>query len=185
MHQPPMPRPRPGAIPVSHVLVAGVGNVFCRDDGFGPEVARRLAASDLLPPGVRAVDYGLRSLDLSSDLLDGCDALVLVATTPVGERPGDLVVVDLAADVLRDGDTGPHRMAPAAVLSTFRRLGDRLSSAYLVGCRPGVIDHGVGLSAPVERAVPETMAMVGALVRHPCMRDTRGALRRVTTSSDD
>ena len=185
MHQPPIPRRRRGATPVARVLVAGVGNVFCRDDGFGPEVARRLAASDVLPPGVRAVDYGIRGLHLSPDLLDGCDALVLVATAPVGERRGDLVVVDLAVDVLRDGEAEPLRADPAAALATFRRLGDRLPPACLVGCRPGVIDHGVGLSAPVERAVPETMAMVGALVRHPCLRDTRGALRRVTTTSDE
>jgi len=29
------------------MLVAGVGNIFLGDDGFGVEVARRLAAADL------------------------------------------------------------------------------------------------------------------------------------------
>ena len=57
----------------ARVLIAGVGNLFLGDDGFGPEVVRRLAQTTL-PPGVRATDYGIRGLHLAYDLLDGYDA---------------------------------------------------------------------------------------------------------------
>ena len=41
---------RPGGqVLTTRVLVAGIGNLFCGDDGFGPEVARRLTASAALP----------------------------------------------------------------------------------------------------------------------------------------
>jgi len=75
---------RPG---VSGVLVAGVGNVFLRDDGFGPAVARRLAEEVSGLPGwapeeVQVRDYGIRGLHLAYDLLDGVDALVLVDVLP-------------------------------------------------------------------------------------------------------
>ena len=62
----------------TRILVAGVGNIFLRDDGFGPEVARRLAgAGDPDLPGPLAVDYGIRGMHLAYDLLAGVDVLVL------------------------------------------------------------------------------------------------------------
>ena len=71
------------------VLVAGVGNIFLRDDGFGPEVARRLAAdAGRAAPGVLAVDYGIRGMHLAYDLLAGVDLLVLVDTVPPAESGG-------------------------------------------------------------------------------------------------
>lgn len=45
------------------VLVAGIGNIFHRDDGFGPEVARRLDADRT--DDVRVVDYGIRGMHLA------------------------------------------------------------------------------------------------------------------------
>ncbi len=74
------------------VLVAGIGNLFLGDDGFGPEVVRRLA-DGRPPPGVRVVDYGIRGMHLAYDLLDGYDALVLVDALPGGRRARASVVV--------------------------------------------------------------------------------------------
>lgn len=79
----------------TRVLVAGIGNLFLGDDGFGPEVVRRLARDGGMPPQVRVVDYGIRGMHLAYDLLDGYDALVLVDAYP-GRRP-------------RGGDGAPHR----------------------------------------------------------------------------
>ena len=55
------------------MLVAGIGNIFLGDDGFGPEVVRHLAApgESALPEGVRPVDYGVRGMHLVYDLLAG------------------------------------------------------------------------------------------------------------------
>ncbi|MCW2524427.1 MAG: hupD, partial [Frankiales bacterium] len=57
-----------------NVLVAGIGNIFFRDDGFGPAVTAALAAEAArrpLPDRVRVIDYGIRGLHLSYDLLGG------------------------------------------------------------------------------------------------------------------
>ena len=54
------------------VLVAGIGNIFLGDDGFGVEVVRR----QLLRPqrdAVRIVDFGIRGFDLSYAIQDGYD----------------------------------------------------------------------------------------------------------------
>ena len=75
-------------------LVAGIGNLFLTDDGFGSEVARRLAAA---PPSgdVKVVDYGIRGMHLAYDLLDGYDALVVVDAVPGDGAPGDLSVLEV------------------------------------------------------------------------------------------
>ena len=51
------------------ILIAGIGNVFLGDDGFGVEVVKRLAEREL-PEGVEVVDFGIRGLDLAY-ALDG------------------------------------------------------------------------------------------------------------------
>lgn len=45
--------------------------------GFGVEVAQRLTRRQLLPD-VEVVDFGIRGIDLTYALLDGCRAAVLV-----------------------------------------------------------------------------------------------------------
>ena len=134
------------------VLVAGVGNLFLGDDGFGPEVARRLAGRSL-PAGVRVVDYGIRGMHLAYDLLDGYDELVILDAAPRGGRPGDVVVLEVGEGDFGTGDFDGHGMEPTAVLSSLGSLGGRLPRTYVVGCEPADIDEGIGLSPSVAAAV--------------------------------
>jgi hydrogenase maturation protease len=70
-------------------LVAGIGNIFLSDDGFGVEVARRLATARL-PAGVTVADYGIRGMHLAYDLASGFDAAILVDATSRGGAPGTI-----------------------------------------------------------------------------------------------
>lgn len=142
------------------VLVAGVGNLFLSDDGFGPEVIRRLGG---LPSYVRAVDYGIRGMHLAYDLLDGYDALIVVDAVP-GTPPGSVTVLEVGADDLGDGTFDAHGMDPVAVLASLDRLGGTLPRTFVVGCRTATVAEGIGLSAPVAAAIPEAVAAVHALV---------------------
>ena len=63
------------------ILIACIGNIFLGDDGFGTEVARRLAGRPL-PPGVILKDFGIRGLDL-----DLCAARSVRAGHPGGRMP--------------------------------------------------------------------------------------------------
>jgi hydrogenase maturation protease len=153
----------------ARVLIAGVGNLFLGDDGFGPEVVRRLAQASL-PPGVRAVDYGIRGLHLAYDLLDGYDALVLVDAVPAKEPVGTVSV--LKASDFGAGDFDPHGMNPVAVLSNVERLGGTLPPTYVVGCAVTDVDEGIGLSAPVDAAVPVAVDAIRRLL--PLLRGSGG-----------
>jgi hydrogenase maturation protease len=150
------------------VLVAGVGNLFLHDDGFGPEVARHLAAHrQPLEPGVRVVDYGIRGMHLAYDLLAGVDVLVLVDTVPaeVNSAPGSIRVLHVsAADLDGRAVLDPHGMDPAAVLGRLRSMGGSLPATYVVGCVPADLSEGIGLSPAVAAAVPKAAAAVGSLL---------------------
>jgi hydrogenase maturation protease len=152
------------------VLVAGVGNVFLGDDGFGPAVAARLAADPAgLPPGARVVDYGIRGLHLGYDLLDGWDALVLVDALPGDGPPGSLLLVEVTDDDLPGAPPlDAHTLDPLAVLCSVRALGGRLPGRTLVlGCVPADLTEGIGLSAPVAAAVGPAAERARALAAGP------------------
>ena len=140
------------------VLVAGIGNMFLGDDGFGPEVIRHLQAAGqpALPAGVHLVDYGIRGLHLCYDLLDGYAALILVDALPAGGRPGEVTVLAVDAEDLASSDAGydPHGMNPVAVLAGLPALGGTLPPTYVVGAQPMDLGQGIGLSEPLRRAMP-------------------------------
>lgn len=146
------------------VLVAGVGNLFLGDDGFGPEVVARLAEEAGLPDGVRVVDYGIRGMHLAYDLLDGYDTLVLVDAIPGTGAPGEVTVLSVGEDDLGSGRFDPHGMDPVAVLATLQQLGGRLPPTFLVGCQPQCLEEGIGLSAPAAAAVPRALAAIRGLL---------------------
>lgn len=146
-----------------NVLVAGIGNLFLGDDGFGPEVVRRLAGEPVRA-GVRVVDYGIRGMHLAYDLLDGYDLLVLVDALPGAGMPGEVVVLDVRPDDLGPAEFDAHGMNPVAVLSGLSRLGGTLPPTVVVGCRVASVAEGIGLSPPVAAAVPAAVSAVRALL---------------------
>jgi hydrogenase maturation protease len=148
----------------TRILIAGIGNIFLGDDGFGSEAARRLAAADL-PEGVKVVDYGIRGMHLAYDLLDGYDALVIIDALPrQGAEPGDVVVMEIGPDDLGDGEFDAHGMEPTAVLGSLGTLGGSLPLTYVVGCQPGDLDENIGLTPPVAAAVDVAVIAVRELL---------------------
>ena len=162
------------------VLVAGIGNVFLGDDGFGVEVVRRLDPGTL-PDGIDVADYGIRGVHLAFDLLDGRhDALVLVDAVPLDEPPGTLAVLEAPVDADPAGSPAVdgHGMTPMAVLDLLRTLGGSLRRAVVVGCRPAVLDEALGLSPPVQAAVEPAVRLVAEVVHELLPQESPTDARR-------
>lgn len=145
----------------ARVLVAGIGNIFLGDDGFGPEVVRRLP-----PHGetVRVVDYGIRGMHLAYDLLDPWDALVLVDAIPDRGAPGALSVFHAEPDATGAARLDAHAMNPDAVFASVRALGGTLPPTVVVGCQVRSVEEGIGLSEPVLAAVDPAVAAVAEVL---------------------
>jgi hydrogenase maturation protease len=154
------------------ILIAGIGNIFLGDDGFGVEVAGRLACRPF-PAGVRVADFGIRGFDLAYALMEGYEFTILVDAYP-GEAaaPGALSVLEISADNLdapesAGGFVEPHAMNPINVLRMAAGLGAKLQRVYLVGCVPATLgpeEGQMGLSEPVNAALDDAVELVESLV---------------------
>jgi hydrogenase maturation protease len=152
--------------PARHrVLIAGIGNIFRTDDGFGSEVARRLAGLTW-PDGVRVIDSGIRGMHLAYELLEHWDALVLVDAVPDRGAVGSVSVIEIGAADLRSGaQVDAHNMDPATVLATLGALGGRLPArTLLVSCQVAETGDGMGLTPVVEAAVDRAVRTVRDVV---------------------
>ena len=159
---------------MTQVLVAGVGNIFRRDDGFGPAVVGAMAAR-ALPDRARVVDYGIRGMHLAYDLLEDVDVLVLVDAVPGALElagsdepplPGTVLIARISRDDLGSGEFDAHGMSPVAVLSSLDLLGGTQPVTYLVGCVPAELGDGIGLSDLVAAAIePAARAAVSLIER--------------------
>jgi hydrogenase maturation protease len=140
--------------------VAGVGNVFLRDDAFGVEVVRLLAERPQ-PPGVQIRDYGIRGVHLVYELLDGYDLFVLVDAAPRGEAPGTVSVLEVE---LPSPEAQPvidaHSLTPDAIFGLLSSLGGHSGRNLVVACEPAEVDAGMGLSDPVQEALPHAVRAV-------------------------
>jgi len=156
-----------------NILVAGIGNIFLGDDGFGSAVARRLC-SVRLPEGVRVRDFGIRGLELGYALNDGVDVAILVDTAQRGGPPGSVYLIEPEAATYDTDEMAqtfsPHGMEPQAMLRWASQLGEACQRVVLVACEPESFGEDtpeqgrIGLSRPVEAAVPAAVELIEQLV---------------------
>jgi hydrogenase maturation protease len=153
------------------ILIAGIGNIFLADDGFGVEVAGRLV-KQAFPPGVRVADFGIRGFDLAYALMEGYETTILVDAYPGEGEPGTLFVVEPDLQELHsaggeEGFVEPHAMNPVNVMRMARSMGGQLKRVLVVGCVPATLgpeEGELGLSEPVAAAVDEAVKLVASLV---------------------
>jgi hydrogenase maturation protease len=157
--------------PAPTILIAGLGNIFLGDDAFGSEVARRLEMRTH-PRGVRAVDFGIRGLDLAYALLDGHDLTILIDAAPRGSAPGTLYVIEPDLSRLDQMPQSAalvdaHTLDLLKILGLARSMGARWRRLLLVGCEPADLggDEGrLGMTDVVRVAVDEAVTLVTRLI---------------------
>jgi hydrogenase maturation protease len=156
------------------VLIAGVGNIFLGDDGFGVEVAQRLASAEL-PDWAHVVDYGIRGMHLAYDLANGYSSAILVDATARGGEPGTIYLIepdlhDTPQAAAQDGALAAnplfnaHGMQPEVVFGMLGMLEAETDHVLVVGCEPASVDYGIGLSEPVAAAVDDAVRVVLDLI---------------------
>jgi hydrogenase maturation protease len=155
-------------------LVAGVGNVFQKDDAFGVEVIRLLAGRPRpseWPAGVEIADFGIRGVHLIYELMNGCDLFVLVDAAQRGYEPGTVTVLEVEpADMVRPPEAGgagvldAHGLAPDEIFAALDSMGNRPGRSLVVACEPADVSAGMGLSDQVRDALPEAVRAVEAIL---------------------
>lgn len=160
--------------------MAGIGNIFLGDDGFGPEVVRRLAEQGDPPDGVCVVDYGIRGMHLAYDLLEHWDMVLLVDALPDRGAPGTLEVLRMTGDPSREARLDSHAMDPATVVASLAALGGQLPLTFLVGAQLRDVEERIGLSTEAAAVVaPAVAALQDLLMRGPQLLAEAGNTEKV------
>jgi hydrogenase maturation protease len=150
---------------MKRILVAGIGNAWLRDDGFGGEVAKRLGEREL-PEEAAVFDFGTGGLDLAYEVMRGYDALILLDVSRQGGEPGTLYVMEADEDDvdagIEDGQViNPHGMDPQTVLRFVKSLGAWPGKVVVIACEPAEVEEmGFGLSDGVAGAVDAAVNLV-------------------------
>lgn len=173
------------------ILVAGVGNIFLGDDGFGVEVARRLGA-ETFPEGVNVADFGIRGVHLAYQLLEGYDTLVLIDAAARGEPPGTIFVIEPdfeRPETLQRTESGflldAHGMDPEMVLGILKDLGGKVGRVVIVGCEPADVSERMGLSEVVEQAIGEACTVVRRLIQEEITSKPAGGAQSPSANQEE
>jgi hydrogenase maturation protease len=150
------------------ILIAGVGNIFCGDDGFGCEVIRQLNTRPW-PEHVHIRDFGTRSFDLAFALLDTYDRVILVDAATRGSSPGSLYLIEPEVEAHLTADA--HSMDLGKTLRLARSMGATVGRVIIVGCEPASLtptENSDTLSDIVQASVPLAIDMIETLVMETC-----------------
>jgi hydrogenase maturation protease len=144
------------------ILVLGIGNVLMMDEGVGNRVAVELQSNYRFPPDVRVMDGATMGLGMIH-LFRGVEFLLLADAIDGTGHPAGTVV-----------RLSPEDFAPSQVMHSQHdiRIVDVLEAARLIDAEPAADCIGIqvenmsppelhiGLSEPVEAAVPRAVAAV-------------------------
>jgi len=150
------------------MLIAGVGNRFMGDDGFGPRAIDVLSSSTL-PDWVELRDAGTAGRSLAYDL-DEYEAVIFLDAMETGLGPGKLRIGEVEAEGLEDEElreifrSSSHEGGLADLIIFSRAIGTLPSKVFIVGCEPVSLGNSLELSGEMEETTKEAAREVLALL---------------------
>jgi hydrogenase maturation protease len=147
------------------LLVLGLGNVLCGDDGLGPAAVSALVRAFDVPDGVTVLDGGTLGLSLLPWIEDARHVL-LVDAVRADQPAGTFVRLegDEVAPAVRER-LSVHQIGVADLLDGARWRGRYPSGLVLLGLVPAVVELGLGRSAAVEAGLPALIERIVAEAR--------------------
>lgn len=143
---------------MASLLILGLGNLLCGDDGLGAVAVERLLDDWNPPLDVDVLDGGTLGLSLLPYLQDARDVILLDAIradAPAGSfvrLDGDDVGPAVATRL------SPHQIGVADLLDGARWLDAYPQRLVLLGLVPASIELGLERSPEVERHLPQLIS---------------------------
>jgi hydrogenase maturation protease len=136
------------------LLILGLGNLLCSDDGVGVVAVQAIAEARIVPEEVQVLDGGTLGLALLPYLEDA-ERAILVDAIQVDAPPGTLVR-------LEGDEVGPavasrlsvHQVGVSDLIEAARWRGRVPPKLVLLGVVPQSIELGLELTPPVRSALP-------------------------------
>jgi hydrogenase maturation protease len=154
---------------MSKILIAGVGDLLRKDDGFGPRVIQKLEEMEL-PDNVIIKDYGTSCFELVFDLKDFDEVIFIDAVNFEGDF-GEIRIIKPKArkmgekEFVRSINMSLHEIELQQIIDLAYSLNVLPEKILVVGCRPKNLGFGLGLSEEVEKAVGKTVKIILEKIR--------------------
>ena len=141
--------PHPG-----EVLILGVGNPLCGDDGAGPRILEMLGERDL-PADIQLQDAGLPGWGLPS-WLEGWSSVILVDALDMGQSPGAwrCFQPEEVRMWMQEKSLSLHQPDLANGLALAQALNLLPEKLCLYGVQPADLTPGNALSPEVSACLP-------------------------------
>lgn len=142
------------------LLVLGLGNPLCQDDGVGVVAVTRLLERWSPGPGVKLMEGGTLGLWLLP-LLESYRTVLLVDAIRADGEPGTLVRIE-GEEVARAAAhrLSVHQVGVGDLMDAAELRGTLPPRLMLLGVVPEAVSLGLGLTPRVERALPLLMDRV-------------------------
>ena len=167
------------------MLVLGLGNLLCADDGVGVVALHRLRDDWHLPDGVVAVAGGTLGLALLP-LVERAERVILIDAVRADGPPGTPVRLtgDDVAPAVRDR-LSPHQVGVADLLGGAALLDRYPTEVVIVGVVPASVELAFERTPAVAAALPALVARVVAeLAAHGFAPVARGPTRAERSRDD-
>ena len=151
---------------MAQIFVAGIGNKYMGDDGFGPRVIEELLTR-ALPENVEARDVGLCGITLAPDLGD-YDFVIFADAVNTGGKLGTIYHTRIKAEEVEGmKPEGPnpfnisiHEARLEELLSFAKTIGTLPSVIVVVGCEVHETQLGEEMSPAVATAIPSAVDII-------------------------
>jgi hydrogenase maturation protease len=140
------------------IVIVGVGNVLCRDEGVGVHVVESLKEHNL-PDNVKVYDCGTGGLDIL-EFLEGSDKAIIVDAVRGGMEPGEIYNFRLDEIDAKDGETkmlSLHELDLIKAMELGKRAYKIPEEILVIGVEPKNVEVGMELTAEVREAIPRVI----------------------------
>ena len=151
--------------PKRPLLILGLGNVLCADDGLGIAAVALLERRYCVPSTVRVLDGGTLGMALMS-VFDDAQDVILVDAIQADEPAGSLVRLEgeTVAPAVRTR-LSVHQIGVADLLDGLRLVGAFPRSLLLLGLVPESLELTIEPSPAIERNLPLLVETIAAEAR--------------------
>lgn len=140
------------------IVIVGVGNVLCKDEGVGVHVVESLKAYHL-PDNVIIHDCGTGGLDIL-EFLEGSDKAIIVDAVRGGMKPGEIYNFRLDEIDAKDGEMkmlSLHELDLVKAMEIGKRAYKTPEKILVIGIEPKNVEVGIDLTTEVREAIPRVI----------------------------
>jgi hydrogenase maturation protease len=145
-------------MPMDKILIVGIGNLLCRDEGIGVHIIQEMKNMKL-PEHIELLDIGTSTMDLIS-FLEGVKKLIVIDAMKAGGAPG--TIYKCKPEDLLPEEEGPislHEIGLLETLNMAKKMCMEINTV-VIGVEPKVFDWGMELSEEVKSKIPTIIEAV-------------------------